>query len=281
VIITAAIAAVALSGRKVRAPVIDLHCHVLAGIDDGPESIEGSLALARIAAELGTRTIVATPHVSFRYRNDSATIARLVRETNAAIADAGLALDVVAGAEVALTRAAELPREELFALSLGRGPWVLLECPFTPIATGLDTLIHLLEEGDHRVILAHPERCPAFHRDPDMLSSLVQGGVLTSITAGALVGRFGRPVKRFALELADAEMIHNVASDAHDTAQRSPSMGAELEQSGLTGLAEWLTDAVPAAILAGEEEIPPRPRVAPTTASREPRWPRRALKRAW
>jgi protein-tyrosine phosphatase len=159
---------------------------------------------------------------------------------------------------------------------------MLLECPFTPIATGLDTLIHRLEGAGHRVILAHPERCPAFHREPDVLRSLVEGGVLTSVTAGSLVGRFGGPVKRFAFELADAEMIHNVASDAHDTAQRPPSMGGELEQAGLAGLAEWLTEAVPAAILAGEEEIPPRPYLAVTRtgASRASWWRRGPLKRA-
>jgi protein-tyrosine phosphatase len=262
--------------------VIDLHCHVLAGIDDGPETIEGSLALARVASELGTHRIVATPHVSFRYPNDSATIERLVRETNVAFAGAGLALDLVAGAEVALTRAAEMPPEELCALGLGGGPWMLLECPFTPIATGLDTLIRMLEGAGHRVILAHPERCLAFHREPRVLESLVEDGVLTSVTAGSLVGRFGGAVRRFALELADAEMIHSVASDAHDAEQRRPGIAEELAQAGLAGLAEWLTDAVPAAILAGEEEIPPRPHVAVARvrASREPWWRRGPLKRA-
>ncbi len=262
--------------------MIDLHCHVLAGIDDGPETIEGSLALARVAAELGTRTIVATPHVSFRYPNDSATIARLVQETNEAFALAGLPLNVLAGAEIALTRAAELVPEELSALSLGEGPWLLVECPLTPIATGLDTQIHRLQDEGRRVVLAHPERCPAFQREPRMLESLVDGGVLTSVTAGSLVGEFGGPVKRFALELVDAELIHNVASDAHDPEQRRPSIAGELEQAGLGAMAEWLTEAVPAAILAGEEEIPPRPpgRIASAQVARESWWRRGPLKRA-
>lgn len=262
--------------------MIDLHCHVLAGIDDGPETIEDSLALARVAAELGTRTIVATPHVSFRYPNDSATIERLVRETNAAFADAGLALNVLAGAEIAMTRAADLATEELTALTLGGGPWLLIECPFASVAIGLDTLILELEEQGHRIVLAHPERCPAFHRDPEMLESLVQGGVLTSITAGSLVGRFGGPVKRFALELFEAEMVHNVASDAHDPEQRRPGMAEELRQAGLGGLVEWLTDAVPAVLLAGEESLPPRPQVdyASVDAARAAWWRRGPLRRA-
>jgi protein-tyrosine phosphatase len=262
--------------------VIDLHCHVLAGIDDGPETIAGSLALARAAAELGTHTIVATPHVSFRYPNDSATIERLVRETNAAFVDAGLALKVLAGAEIAMSQAADLAPAELAALRLGGGPWLLIECPFTSVAIGLDTLIVELEEEGHRVVLAHPERCPAFHRDPAMLESLVHGGVLTSITAGSLVGRFGGAVKRFALELVEAEMVHNVASDAHDPERRHPGIAGELRQAGLGGLVEWLTEAVPAALLAGEESLPPRPRVdfPRAGATREAWWRRGPLRRA-
>jgi protein-tyrosine phosphatase len=262
--------------------VIDLHCHVLAGIDDGPDSIEGSLAMARVAAELGTHTIVATPHVSFRYPNDSETIERLVRETNAAFVDAGLALNVLAGAEIAMSQAADLDPEELTALSLGNGPWLLIECPFTSVAIGLDTLIGELEEEGHRIVLAHPERCPAFLRDPEMLESLVQGGALTSITAGSLVGRFGGTVKRFAFELLEAEVVHNVASDAHDPEQRRPGMAEELRQAGLGGLVEWLTDAVPSALLAGEESLPPRPHVdfAGVGARRDAWWRRGPLRRA-
>jgi protein-tyrosine phosphatase len=263
--------------------VIDLHCHVLAGIDDGPPTTEDSVALARVAAAQGTRTIVATPHVSRRYGNDSHTIARLVQETNAALATAGVGLDVVAGAEIAMTRAADLAAEELSALALGGGPWLVIEPPFSSAAVGLDTLIFQLQDEGHSVVLAHPERCPAFHREPQLLESIVHAGVLTSITAGSLVGQFGGGVKRFALELIDAELVHNVASDAHDPEERPPAIGSELQSAGLAALAEWLTDEVPAAILAGEEMIPPRPHVGreQTASSRESWWRRGPLRRAW
>lgn len=94
-----------------------------------------------------------------------------------------------------------------------------------------------------------------------MLESLVHAGALTSITAGSLVGRFGGEVRRFALELARAGMVHNVASDTHDLARRQPGIAAELEQAGLGPLADWLTQAVPAAILDGGE-IPSQPAIA-------------------
>jgi protein-tyrosine phosphatase len=262
--------------------MIDLHCHVLAGIDDGPQTVEGSLALARAAAALGTSTIVATPHVSWRYGNDAATIARAVEHTNAAFSQAGVGVNVLPGAEIAITRAVELDAEELRALSLGGGPWLLIECPFTPVSTGLDVLAVEIEEGGHRIVLAHPERCPAFQRDPGLLESLVLGGALTSITAGSLVGRFGNTARRYALELLDAELVHNVASDAHDAEKRPPGIAHELEQVGYGSLLEWLVEDVPGAILAGEEQLPRRPAwPAPRPSGGSRSWWRRGpLKRA-
>jgi protein-tyrosine phosphatase len=263
--------------------VIDLHCHVLAGIDDGPETIEGSLALARVAAEHGTQTIVATPHVSWRYGNESTGIARLVGETNTALAAAEIGVTVLAGAEIAMSRAADLPPEELSALTLGGGPWLLIECPFSSDATGLDTLIGDLWEAGHGVVLAHPERSPAFQRDPQSLESLVRAGVLTSITAGSLVGRFGSTVRRFALQLIEAELVHNVASDAHDPEQRRPGMAEELREAGLESMTEYLTEGVPTAILNGEDSLPPRPAVdfAQIGGRRSSWWRRGPLRRAW
>jgi protein-tyrosine phosphatase len=256
--------------------VIDLHCHVLPGIDDGPRTVEGSLTLARAAADAGTQTLVATPHVSWRYRNEAAAIASLTAELSARIAAEGLALELRRGAEIAISRLGDIEPAELGRLGLGDGPWLLMEPPFTPVAGSLGALLLELQREGHRILLAHPERCPAFHRDPSVLASLVRGGVLTSITAGSLVGRFGAPVRRFALELAREGMIHNVASDAHDAVHRPPAIAAELEQAGLGPLTEWLTCEVPAAILAGED-LPPRPalELPDLKLGRRPRWWRR------
>ncbi len=256
--------------------MIDLHCHVLPGIDDGPETIEGSVALARAAAAAGTRTLVATPHISTRYPNDAGTIARLAAEINARLAAEGVALDVRPGAEIAMTRIIDIDPGELPRLGLGGGPWLLVEPPFAAVATSLEVLLLDLQRRGHRILLAHPERCSAFHRDPRILGSIVRAGALTSITAGSLAGSFGEPARRFALGLARDGMIHNVASDAHDDVKRPPGMAAEIEQAGLGPLTEWLTQEVPAAILGGEETIPPRPAVAlPGIDASRRRWWRR------
>ncbi len=114
------------------------------------------------------------------------------------------------------------------------------------------------------MLLAHPERCPGFHRDPALLQGLVAQGALCSITAGALTGRFGSTVNRFALKLLREGLVHDVASDTHDTRRRSPESARTPGRSppsafpGLEGQAKWLTEGVPAAILAGEP-LPERP----------------------
>ncbi len=253
--------------------MIDLHSHILPGIDDGPATIEGSLALARAAAAAGTRTIVATPHVNPRYHNDAATIAGLVAELNVRLAAEEIALEVLPGAEIAITSVVEIDPGELAQLGLGGGRWLLMEPPFTPIASGLENLLSAVQRDGHRIVLAHPERCPAFHRDPAMLSSLVLSGVLTSITAGSLVGRFGGEVRRFSLGLVSDGMVHNVASDAHDHVHRPPGIASELGRAGLAPLADWLTRAVPTAILSDETTVPPRPAVELSLGS--------AARRAW
>jgi protein-tyrosine phosphatase len=262
--------------------VIDLHCHVLCGLDDGPATLEDAVDLARAAVAGGTHTVVATPHVSARYPNDPAAIGRRLGELRVRLQTDGVALELIAGAEIALTQTIDMNAQALQRMSLGEGPWLLVEPPFAPFVSGVEEMLRELQGEGHRLLLAHPERCPTFHRDPAMLEGLVASGIRTSLTAGSLQGRFGETVRGFALGLVDAELVHNVASDAHDTTRRGPAIAPALEGAGLQPLAEWLVHEVPAAILSGAETIPPRPRIPLATPQRprRPRWGRRLLRRA-
>jgi protein-tyrosine phosphatase len=254
--------------------MIDLHCHVLPGIDDGPETIERSIELARAARVAGIDTLVATPHVNARTPNDAHTIAARVDEVNARLAEEGVDVEVLPGAEIAITHLAEIEPAELSRLTLGGGGWLLVEPPFTLVAPGLEGLVMGLQREDFGVVLAHPERCPALQRDRDVVRSLVDAGVLMSITAGSLVGRFGGEVRSYALELAQEGLLHNVTSDAHDSVRRPPGLASEMRQAGLAPLADWLTRAVPGAILDGGE-IPQRPARAIKRSRRRRGWPLR------
>jgi protein-tyrosine phosphatase len=171
--------------------LIDLHCHVLFGIDDGPRDIEGSLALARRARANGIDAIVATPHASSRHPNDASTIAGPLEQLRERLRREAITVELFPGAEVAYTHLAEMEPETVRCLTLGGGGWLLVEPPFGSVATGLEHGIHALMGAGHGVVLAHPERSGALHRDPAIVERLVADGALTSLTAGSLVGRFG------------------------------------------------------------------------------------------
>lgn len=233
--------------------MIDLHCHILPGIDDGPPSLRATVELARAQVAAGVRQVVATPHVTWELpANDPPRIREAVAEVNAVLEAEGIDLEVVAGGEIGLTRAAALDDDDLRALAMGEGPWILVEPPLQVASTGFDVVLHRLGARGHRVVLAHPERCPAFQREPKKLRECVAAGMLTSITAGSLVGRFGSTVQRFTRGLVAAGLVHNVASDAHDALRRPPGLREAIDAAGLSSHADWWTQDVPAAILAGE-----------------------------
>jgi protein-tyrosine phosphatase len=238
--------------------MIDLHCHLLPGIDDGPRDLDGSLAIARRAVREGIETIVATPHVNSRYRNEAGTIAAAAESVREALAREEVPLQVLSGAEIAVNYLAERELSGLGSLTLGGGEWLLIEPPFAPVASGLVSTVQGLLWDGHRVVLAHPERSPAIHRDVSIVRRLADEGVLMSLTAGSLAGSFGSQARRMALALLDEGLAHNVASDAHDAGNRPPSIAAEIAQAGFADLTVWLTEEVPAAVLAGGL-VPPRP----------------------
>ncbi len=235
--------------------MIDIHCHILHGIDDGPADEEGSLALARAAVACGTRAIVATPHVSWDCpANTAAVIAEGVADLRTALAREQIPLELHTGGEIAMTRAAELSDDELVALRLGGpgGTHLLVECPLSPTAAGFDPLLALLRSRGHEIVLAHPERCPAFQRDVRTYARLISQGMLGQVTSGSLAGHFGRAVQQFGDRLLREGLAQVVASDAHSAVQRPPSLGRELTEAGYGAQAEWLAHEVPHAVLTGE-----------------------------
>jgi protein-tyrosine phosphatase len=251
--------------------MIDLHCHLLPGIDDGPAHEAGAIEMAEAHVAAGVETVVCTPHVDWSYDNDSAAIAAAVTRLQLAISAAGAQLRILSGAEVALARALELDDEELLRLRIAGGPWLLVEAPLRPSA-GVEIAVGQILMRGHRVLLAHPERSPAFQGDVDALRRLVRSGVLCQITASSLTGAFGSRVKRFTTELIREGLVHVVASDGHDTSRRPPGLRSHLEAAGLHGYVDHLATDVPIAIVSGAPI--PELQISPATARRG-RWFRR------
>lgn len=239
--------------------VIDLHCHLLPGIDDGPATMEASVEMARAFVDAGTTTVAVTPHVNWDHLHVTPeVVAAGVEALRDALGAAGVPLTIVPGAEIALSRAGDLEADTVRALALGDGPWVLVEPPFSPSVAGIEAVIDALLLGGHRLLLAHPERSPSLAREPERLRPYVDAGMLCQVTAGSLTGAFGRSVQRAARQMVDTGLAHVLASDAHDAERRPPGLAAAAATLRDPELAAWLTTAVPAAVLAGDA-IPPRP----------------------
>jgi protein-tyrosine phosphatase len=256
--------------------LIDLHSHILPGLDDGPPSLDGSRDLALAAVAAGTRKMVATPHVGPPHGVDPAEIEPATSLLREHLAERRIPLVVLPGAEITAERAGQLDEGILARLGLGGSRWLLIEPPFTgPVA--LEPLVLQLQAGGFGVVLAHPERCAALRLDPAQLDRLLRLGVLTSVTAASLSGRFGGRVQDFALTLLERGWVHNVASDAHDALRRPPGLDEGLAAAGrklqgVRDLRAYLVQELPAALLS-DEALPPPP-AAPT---RRRRWrlPRR------
>lgn len=240
--------------------MIDLHCHLIPGIDDGPADVAGAVAEARAHVAAGITDVACTPHVTHSYLNTAAGIDQRVEEFRGELSAAGVPLRIHRGAEVSLARAIELGEDELVELHLGDGPFLLVEPPLSTEMPRMAQLMEGIQARGHRVLIAHPERCAGFHRDAGLLEEMVGAGALAQVTAGSLTGQFGRTVQKLARQMVDAGLIHVVASDAHDERRRGPGLAAPLQEAGLEALTEWACLEVPRAILSGAPipEGPPK-----------------------
>jgi protein-tyrosine phosphatase len=242
--------------------VIDLHSHILPGIDDGAPNMASAVAMARQASAQGVQKVLATPHVDHKYDTRAATIKSLVASLNEELTRKSIPVEVLPGAEVAAYRLADLGERELCELGLGGGPYTLVEAPLSSTAGDFEIFLNEPGARGRRYVLAHPERSPLLQRDPDRLRGLVLDGVLVSITASSLSGRFGGSVRRFALSLLEMGLVHNVASDMHDVSRRPPGLAEHFRSvstiiPGILELEGWLTYEVPAAVIAGRPVMMP------------------------
>jgi protein-tyrosine phosphatase len=247
--------------------VIDLHAHILPALDDGPANMGVSVAMAAAAVEAGTRTLAATSHINrgFGLRPDELRDAR--RRVSERLAADGIPLEVVQGGEVSVSRIEGLDEADLRALTLGGGPWLLLECPLSPYAPAIEPVVAALRRRGLQILLAHPERSPGFMGSPRALERLLDIGALSQVTSTSFSGRFGDTVRKAAFEMLERGHAHVIASDGHGADGRPPDLLCALEAferryEDPRELFDWMTAGVPGAILAGERPParPPMPR---------------------
>ena len=212
-------------------PFADIHCHLLPGIDDGAKHWDDALAMARLAADDGTATIVATPHQLGSWSdNGGDEIRQLVAECNERLVAENIPVTVLAGGEIRIEPGLidQLVTGELVTLGDHRRH-VLLELPHE-LYFPLDGLMQELAARRITVVLAHPERNEGLLRQPDLAVDLADAGCLMQLTAGSFCGTMGPHVEDMAEWMIGEGLVHIVATDGHGPRSRRPLMDRAYER---------------------------------------------------
>lgn len=238
-------------------PFVDIHCHCLPAIDDGPADLDAALALCRALAADGIGTVVATPHQLGPYegRTHAAAIAQAAQSLQDELRRHEIPLQLLPGADVRLhEQLIELIANGEVMTLAGRRRWLLLEMPQSPFIN-IGQLLKDLAAGGIGVVFSHPERYPWIRRHlSEVLAWRAESGIRLQVTAASLLGDFGKQVAEFTWQLASLQAIDLVASDAHSAqGLRRPRVTAAAElvrqKLGAEIVQQWFVDG-PAALLA-------------------------------
>jgi protein-tyrosine phosphatase len=238
----------------------DIHFHILPGVDDGPSSMDESVALAAAAVADGTRIVVATPHVRSGFITDVSDLPDRVRELSERLAREGIGLAVRRGAELGHDMVGRLSQAELDSIAHGPpgGRWLLVETPFVALGGEFTAATDELRDRGFAVVIAHPERA----RGPAgaVLRYELDRGSLLQVNAWSLVGRHGPEAYEKSQEMLRAGTVGLIASDAHG-GRRQPALTLGVAACGQAGLgahdAQRLAGAVPHRLLERGLAVPP------------------------
>lgn len=197
--------------------MIDIHCHILPGIDDGARNAKESLRMAKIAAADGVKKIVATPHVKETIHS-AGFLKKCVAKLNEVLKERQVPVEILYGADVS----ALLAPEDLKGYTINNTRFILIEFPYTHIPLNARDILFNLVLCGLTPIITHPERNPSVIRNPETLLSLLTGDVYVQITADSLTGNFGNKIQECACFLLKKGAVHFIASDAHSAKVRRP-----------------------------------------------------------
>jgi protein-tyrosine phosphatase len=229
--------------------MIDVHCHILPAIDDGPSNISESLKMAEMAYRDGITTIVATPHIKDRI-HPVKVIQDKVDELNRLLTERAVPLKIVRGADVS----ALLPSSLLKDYTINETSYILMEFPHTHLPQNAGELLFNAIIMGLQPIITHPERNPSIVRNPHLLTDLIGVNSLVQVTAGSLTGYFGTEVQECAFYLLKQGLVHIIATDAHSNSGRIPVLSEGFKAAeNIVGrdCALRLVQTNPASVIAG------------------------------
>jgi protein-tyrosine phosphatase len=245
--------------------MIDIHCHVLPGVDDGANDLDESIAIAEAAARDGTRTVVATPHgAEGAYGGDQLETQRRVERLQSELTRRGVELEVLAGLEVRIVPDLAFLHSEGRVFTLNGSRYLLVELPPQTLPLYTDQALFDLQLRQLVPVIAHPERNLSIAASPEILWRMVDRGMLAQVTAGSLIGLFGPRTREVAESLVAHRMVQIIASDAHSSGSRGrgPALSAAVKRAEeLIGreAAEAMVTITPLAIIRNESIRVPEP----------------------
>jgi len=249
---------------------IDIHCHCLAGIDDGPATKADALALCQALVEDSISTVIATPHQLGRFSgcNEAVQIREQVSVLNEELKNSGIALTVMPGADVRVDeRICQLLEADKILTLADGGKYMLIELPREVFIDITTLLIELASMGIEAVI-SHPERHPVLMQWPEILNKWLEQSAHFQVTSGSLLGQFGPAARRAAWNLLTSGRASLVATDSHDADQRKPCMKAAFERIS-TELGEDTARLVcienPLRVIKGQDIVPVESITSPLT----------------
>ncbi len=214
--------------------MVDLHHHLLPGLDDGSPDLQTSIAMARLAAADGITDLICTPHASNRYPPfRPETIAARLTELRSALATEAISVTLASGCDFHLSYdniqdALTHPRK----YTIAGGNYLLVELPDFGLSPSIGETLYELRLAGMTPILTHPERNPTLQRDPSRLADWLRAGLLIQVTAGSVLGEMGKPAQRMAEQLLAKRWVHFLATDAHNTTRRPPRMAVARDAVG-------------------------------------------------
>jgi len=202
--------------------MIDIHCHILPGIDDGAQNEQDAIEMAQQAVNSGINTVIATPHHKNRtYDNEKPFIQKDVKRLNQLFEASNVPLNVQAGQEVRIFGELVDDFKKGDIQTLNDSKYLLLEFPSNEVPQYTEQLIFDIQRAGMTPVIAHPERNRDLYTNPNRLYELVSQGALAQVTSGSLTGAFGKEIKQVSHQMIQANLIHFVASDAHNIDTRT------------------------------------------------------------
>lgn len=224
--------------------MVDIHCHILPLVDDGPSSVEQALQLAEQATAEGVSRIIATPHLYHpQFETEDVDVKLTVNEFNVLLKQRDIPLIVYPGHEIRLIGELMEALEAGQALTLNDSRYILIEFPSSGIPSYARQVFAELISDGYIPIVAHPEKNKAIIQNPSLLFELISNGAISQVTCASLIGKYGKDVQGFAIALLENGQAHLIASDAHHIEKRS-FYWKQCEQVLEKKLENWLIDEI-------------------------------------